>query len=43
MDIRRAVMMAKDCMNYHGLHNSGWRFELDNAKRRMGVCKIWVH
>jgi predicted SprT family Zn-dependent metalloprotease len=41
MDINRAVMMATDCMNYHGLHARGWRFELDNAQRRMGVCKLW--
>lgn len=38
MDLRRAIMMATDCMEYHGLYRSGWQFKLDNAKRRMGVC-----
>jgi predicted SprT family Zn-dependent metalloprotease len=41
MDIQRAVMIAKHCMKYHGLLDRGWRFGLDNAKTRMGVCMIW--
>lgn len=39
MDLQRAIMMATDCMKYHGLPERGWRFELDNAKRRLGVCR----
>lgn len=39
MDLRRAIMMAVDCMNHHRLYNYGWQFKLDNAKRRMGVCR----
>lgn len=31
--------MANELMVKHGLINSGWKFEYDNARRRFGCCK----
>ena len=38
MDRRRALVMAQQLMDEHGL--TGWRVQLDNAKRRAGVCRF---
>ncbi len=38
MDVRAALAMAQELVVRHGL--TGWRVELDNAKRRAGVCRF---
>lgn len=38
MDAREALGMARRMLAEHGL--SGWRVELDSAKRRAGVCRF---
>jgi predicted SprT family Zn-dependent metalloprotease len=38
MDIREAQALAVELMNQHGLTSHGWTFELDEAKRRFGLC-----
>jgi len=38
MDRREALAMAEDLVRRHGL--TGWRVQLDTAKRRAGVCRF---
>jgi predicted SprT family Zn-dependent metalloprotease len=38
MDRRDALAMAEKLLQEHGL--AGWRVQLDNAKRRAGVCRF---
>lgn len=38
MDRRAALVMAEDLLEEHGL--TGWRVQLDSAKRRAGVCRF---
>jgi predicted SprT family Zn-dependent metalloprotease len=38
MDLGRALALAEELVQQHGL--SGWRVELDRAKRRAGVCRF---
>ncbi|WP_459984774.1 SprT-like domain-containing protein [Nocardioides sp. AN3] len=37
MDLEDASTLARQLMDQHGL--SGWRLELDRAKRRAGICR----
>lgn len=37
VDLDDARRLARELMTRHGLH--GWRFELDRAKRRAGICR----
>lgn len=37
MELKRASMIARDLMNFHGLKYS-WEFDFDNAVRRFGAC-----
>jgi hypothetical protein len=39
MELAKANTMAVNLMTKHGLIARGWRFEFDNAKKRLGVCK----
>lgn len=39
MEILQAINIANELMQHHGLIDKGWRFEMDRAKRRFGVCK----
>lgn len=39
MDIFEANKIGKELMNKHGLTDLGWKFGMDTAKRRFGVCK----
>jgi predicted SprT family Zn-dependent metalloprotease len=36
--IERALHEARELIRLHGLHLLGWRAEVDNAKRRLGLC-----
>ena len=38
MNIFRAKQIAIELMGKHGLLELGWKFQMDNAKRRFGVC-----
>mgnify|MGYP006269758801 CR=1 FL=1 len=40
MKLFEAKALAINLMNEHGLLDSGWHFEFDNAKRRFGVCNF---
>jgi len=37
VDLEDARRLATELMTRHGL--AGWRFELDRAKRRAGICR----
>ena len=39
MQLNDAKNLALELMKQHGLLVQGWRFEFDNAKRRLGACK----
>lgn len=39
MDIFKANKIGLELMDKHGLTALGWKFQMDNAKRRFGVCK----
>lgn len=39
MDIFKANKIGLELMEKHGLTALGWKFQMDNAKRRFGVCK----
>ena len=39
MDAIEITVEANRLMKQHGLINKGWSFELDNSRRRMGVCR----
>lgn len=40
MDIQRAVMMATDLMNYHGLYGvRGWQFKLTRSMSSLGAIR----
>ena len=39
MKLFEARVLAIQLMDKHGLLDTGWHFEFDNAKRRFGVCK----
>ena len=39
MNLIEIQVEANKKMKQHGLTDQGWVFELDNSKRRMGVCK----
>ena len=38
MILKDAKLLAEQLMEQHGLIDTGWRFQFDNAKRRFGVC-----
>jgi predicted SprT family Zn-dependent metalloprotease len=38
MNLQDATALAFNLMNKHGLLDSYWKFEFDNAKRRFGLC-----
>lgn len=38
MNIISVIKLAKSLMDEHGLTKDGWRFKLDNSKRRFGCC-----
>ena len=40
MNLQEAKTLAITLMDKHGLLDSGWYFEFDNAKRRFGCCKF---
>jgi len=40
MELSRAKNLAFNLMLEHGLIQSGWQFEFDNARRRFGVCRF---
>jgi hypothetical protein len=37
MDLNKAAMMARDAMNFHGLHD--WHFKFDRSLTRLGYCQ----
>ena len=39
MDIFQANKIGLELMEKHGLTARGWKFQMDSAKRRFGVCK----
>lgn len=39
MDIQEAKTLAIELMDKHGCLDRQWHFELDNSKRRFGVCR----
>jgi predicted SprT family Zn-dependent metalloprotease len=39
MNLIQAKKLAIELMSDHGLLDTGWSFELDNAKTRFGVCR----
>jgi predicted SprT family Zn-dependent metalloprotease len=39
MELKKAMVLAINLMEQHGLMDMGWGFGFDNAKRRFGVCK----
>lgn len=39
MNLNQVISLGNQLMKQHGLTSLGWFFELDNAKRRFGVCK----
>jgi len=39
MEIFKAKKIAIELMSKHGLIELGWKFQMDNAKRRFGVCR----
>src|SRR4051812_12746766 len=38
MHLNDAFQLAVDLMRQHGLHDAGWRFTFDHARRRFGCC-----
>ena len=40
MNLNQVVALGNQLMKQHGLTSLGWFFELDNAKRRFGVCRF---
>lgn len=39
MNLNQVLSLGHSLMKQHGLTSLGWGFELDNAKRRFGVCR----
>lgn len=39
MQLSNVLSLGNQLMKQHGLTSLGWGFELDNAKRRFGVCR----
>lgn len=42
MELVKARKMALNLMDEHGLIQKGWRFDFDNAKRRLGLCDFGI-
>lgn len=42
MEVYQAKLLAHQLMTKHDLISKGWRFDLDNSKRRLGCCKYRI-
>jgi len=42
MELEKALKMALNLMDQHGLIEKGWNFAFDNAERRLGLCDFGI-